>query len=229
MNRNLFSLLSLFLLVLGCAIFSEIPKSYSQTQDAPGIQPLLEPKGQSIHSLLPIDVRPLLLPNEIEQFLRKLEGVSPDWSMLRHTDITEQSERLFQFNRQRDKARQANTDLLEKQIAFAWAGFLRDYQPETQGFSLALGPEHIHTSWGVVRFKPINLPDYLVTIPSIKLKKHVLASKERGHPVEIIIICIGTLAPDESLIYAFSHDSHQEGMILPVVSVQRLLYVYKPS
>jgi hypothetical protein len=44
-----------------------------------------------------------------------------------------------------------------------------------------------------------------------------------------MVLCIGALVPNESLIYGFSHDGHQEGMILPVVSVQNILYILKPS
>ena len=121
----------------------------------------------------PASIQPLILSEEIEQFLQKLESAPPNWTQLRHNDITQQSERLFQFNRQRDKARADKNAILEKPIAFLWAGILRDYLPEYQGFSLALGPEFIHTSWGIIRFKPINLPDYLVAIPSLEVRKQL--------------------------------------------------------
>jgi hypothetical protein len=158
-----------------------------------------------------------------------LESVPPNWTQLRHSDITQQSERLFQFNRQRDKARAAKNAILEKPITFLWAGILRQYLPEYQGFSIALGPELNHTSWGIIRFKPIDLPDYLVAVPSIDLRKELLVRQKQGEHIEIMVLCIGAVVPDESLIYGFSHDGHQEGMILPVVSVQNILYILKPA
>lgn len=202
---------------------------YSQTDSTNGIQPLLELKNQSIHDLIPASIQPLIFSGEIEQFLENLEGVPPNWTQLRHFDITQQSERLFQFNRKRDKARTAKNAMLEKPIAFLWAGVLRHYLREYQGFSLALGPEVTHTSWGIIRFKPITLPDYLVATPSLEVREQLLTQQKQGEVIEIVVVCIGTLVPDESLIYGFSHDGEQKGMILPVVSVQNILYILKPS
>ena len=229
MKRTLFPSIGIFLFFVFWPPFPWLSNVFSQTDGNYGVQPLLELGGQPIHDLIPASIQPLILSGEIEQFLQKLEGVPPNWTQLRHSDITQQSERLFQFNRQRDKARAAKNAILEKPIAFLWAGILRHYLPEYQGFSLALGPELIHTSWGIIRFKPINLPDYLVATPSLDVRKQLLPRQERGELIEIVVVCIGTLVPDESLIYGFSHDGHQKGMILPVVSVQNILYILKPS
>ena len=128
--------------------FPWLSNVYSQTDSNIGVQPLLELDGQSIHGLIPASIQPLILSGEIEQFLQKLESTPPDWTQLRHSDITRQSERLFQFNRQRDKARAAKNAILEKPVAFLWAGILRQYLPEYQGFSLALGPELTHDLLG---------------------------------------------------------------------------------
>ena len=159
MIRRTFPSIGIFLIFVFWLPFTWLSNVYSQTDSNNGVQPLLELDGQTIHSLIPASIQPLILSQEIEQFLQNLESAPPDWTQLRHSDITQQSERLFQFNRQRDKARAAKNAILEKPIAFLWAGILRQYLPEYQGFSLALGPELTHTSWGIVRFKPINLPD----------------------------------------------------------------------
>lgn len=229
MKRRIFPSIGIFLFFVFWPPFLWLSNVYSQTDSNNGVQPLLELDGESIHSLIPESTQSLILAKEIEQFLQKLENEPPDWTQLRHSDITQQSERLFQFNRQRDKARAAKNAILKKPIAFLWAGILRQYLPEYQGFSLALGPELTHTSWGIIRFKPINLPDYLVATPSLHVRKQLLAQQEQGERIEIVVVCIGTLVPDESLIYGFSHDGHQKGMILPVVTVQNILYILKPS
>ncbi len=229
-TRKLFqSILVFFVIILAWHYHFWLPKAYSQPGPRTGIQPLLELEGQTIQDLLPSAIRPLIIPMEIEEFLNKLDGQPPDWTQFRHTDMAEQSERLFQFNRQRDTARTTKTTLLKQPVAFVWAGFLRDYLPEFQGFSLALGPELTNTSWGIIRFKPVDLPDYLVAVPSIHLRKHLLTRQKQGEPIEIMIVCIGNVISQESLIYAYSHDGHQDGMILPVVSIQKLIYVLKPS
>ena len=229
MKRRKLPSIGIFLFFVFWPPFLWSSNVYSQTDSNIGIQPLLQLDGRSIHSLISASIQPLIHSREIEQFLQKLEGPPPDWTQLRHSDITQQSERLFQFNRQRDDARAAHNAILKKPIAFLWAGILRHYLPEYQGFSLALGPELTHTSWGIIRFKPINLPDYLVATPSLDVRKQLLTQQEQGELIEIVVVCIGTLVPNESLIYGFSHDGHQKGMILPVVSVQNILYILKPA
>jgi len=229
MKRRIIPSIGFFLFLVSWLPFPCALNAYSQTDSHNGIQPLLELDGQSIHDLIPASIQPLILSREIEQFLQKLESVPPHWTQLRHSDITQQSEHLFQFNRERDKARAAKHAILKQPIAFLWAGILRHYLPEYQGFSIALGPELTTTSWGTIRFKPIDLPDYLVAVPGIDLRKELLVRQKHGEQIEIMVLCIGALVPNESLIYGFSHDGHQEGMILPVVSVQNILYILKPS
>jgi len=229
MKRTRFPSIGIFLFFVFWHPFLWLSNVYSQTDSNYGIQPLLELDGQSIHGLIPASIQPLILSGEIEQFLQKLESGPPNWTQLRHSDITQQSERLFQFNRQRDNARAAKNAILEQPIAFLWAGILRQYLPEYQGFSLALGPKLTHTSWGIIRFKPIDLPDYLVAVPSLAVRRQLLTQQVQGEFIEIMVVCVGTLVPDESLIYGFSHDGHRKGMILPVVSVQNFMYILKPS
>jgi hypothetical protein len=194
---------------------------------ANGIQSLIQLERQPLHQLIPMNIRPLLLPQEQEHFLQELEGVPPDWHTLQNPDQAEQSERLFQLNRQRDEARLVHKNLLQQPIAFLWSGVLRQYLPEYQGFSVALGPELTSTSWGIVRFKPRGLPDYLVAVPSLESARNLLARQQHGEQIEIGVLFIGTLITDESLIYGFSHDGNKEGMILPVVQIQGVKYFIK--
>ncbi len=228
MTTRKFHPIGLLLVLLGGWSFQGFSTAYSQTGSSEGIQPLLELGGESIHRLIPEAIQPLIFPQEIEQFFQKLEGTPPDWMQLRHIDMTEQSERLFQFNRQRDTARADKHAVLQRPVAFLWAGILRQYLTQYQGFSIALGPELTKTSWGIIRFKPVNLPDYLVAIPTPDLRTHLLRRQKAHEHIEIVVVCIGTLIADESLIYGFSHDGHHDGMILPVVSVQKLMYILKP-
>jgi len=219
----------LFLLLLFGYPFYGLSHVYGQNDLSYGIQPLLELDAQSVQVLIPGFNRPLVVGKEIERFLQELEGMPPDWAELRHSDLTEQSERLFLLNRQRDEARSAQQSLLNQPIAFLWSGMLRQYLPEYRGFSLALGPELTSTSWGIVRFKPRELPDYLVAVPPPALREEILVRQQMGEHIEIIVVFIGTLIPNESLIYAFSHDGQTNGMILPVVSVQSIMYILKTS
>lgn len=191
---------------------------------AKGIQPLIQLESQSLHQLIPRNIRPLLLPKEQEQFLQELEGHPPDWHALQSLDQTEQSERLFQLNRTRDEARLIHKDILQQPIAFLWSGFLRRYMPEYQGFLVALGPELTSTSWGIVRFKPVGLPDYLVAIPSLESAKQIRSQQQKGEQIAIGVLFFGTLVADESLIYSFSHDQKGDGMILPVVQIEDVRY-----
>ncbi len=200
---------------------------YGQTSSN-GIQSLRDLNGQSIHKFLSHTIQPLILQEEIEQFLQDLEGSPPNWRNLYHSDITTQSERLFQFNRARDAFRNTHP-LLDQPIAFLWSALLRTYSHEHNGFSLALGPLFTETSWGVIRFKPLQVPDYLVAVPSPQQRQRLLDQQRLHQPTEILVVFIGTLVSDESLIYAFSHDDEQQGMILPVVAIQEIQYFFDPG
>ncbi|PJA81225.1 MAG: hypothetical protein CO149_00095, partial [Nitrospirae bacterium CG_4_9_14_3_um_filter_51_5] len=148
----------------------------------------------------------------------------PDWQSLLDLDLSEQSEHLFQLNRSRDETRLTHQNLLQQPIAFLWAGLLRRYLPEYHGFSVALGPELTSTSWGIIRFKPMGLPDDLVAIPSPETTRQFLLRRENGEQIEIGVLFLGTLVADESLIYGFSHDQKEDGMILPVVQIENVRY-----
>jgi hypothetical protein len=225
-NQNpLLYILALFNLCAGLQFPDQVS---GQPTMAKGIQPLIQLEGQSLHQLIPRNIRPLLLPEEQEEFLQELEGYPPDWPTLQSPDHTDQSERLFQLNRARDEARLIHRNILQQPIAFLWSGLLRQYLPEYQGFSVALGPELTSTSWGIVRFKPMGLPDYLVAIPSLESTKQFRLQQQNGEQITIGVLFFGTLVADESLIYSFSHDQKEEGMILPVVQIEDVRYFLNP-
>ncbi len=228
MKKSQNTLLFILALLNLCAGLQFPDRVSGQPPMAKGIQPLIQLEDQTLHQLIPRDIRPLLLPEEQEAFLQELEGHPPDWPTLQSPDHTDQSERLFQLNRKRDEARLIHKDILQQPIAFLWSGFLRQYMPEYQGFSVALGPELTSTSWGIVRFKPMGLPDYLVAVPSLESTKHFRIQKQDGEQIAIGVLFFGTLVADESLIYSFSHDQEEEGMILPVVQIEDVRYFLNP-
>jgi hypothetical protein len=191
---------------------------------ASGVQPLVDLDGESPSTVLPVGVRPLFTAKEQEKFLQELDETPPPWDSLQSADVREQSERLFQFNRQRDEKRISRGRGPATPIAFLWSGFLRHFNPELQGYTVALGPEITATSWGLVRFKPMNIPDHMVVqIPPLPGKR--LKSTQPADAIpQIGILFIGHLIEDESLIYDFSHDG-QEGIILPVVFITEVHYI----
>ncbi len=190
-----------------------------------GIQLLTSQTSKTLHHLLPEKTRPLFLSDEQEAFLRDLEKNPPQWESLKHSDLIVQSERLFQFNRERDQTRSSKSTILRQKLAFLWSGLLRQFDPDHQGFHVALGPTFTKTSWGIVRFKPVGIPDYLIAIPSKKLRRTIEDRRSKNEPVEIAVLFIGQLVQDESIIYAFSHEDQDQGLILPVVSIEAVKYL----
>ena len=168
-------------------------------------------------------IRTLLTAADQERFLNELEKQPPDWNQLHDPPGEELGARLFDFNRQRDTAREGHP-LLSQRVAFWWSGVLGEYQEAHRGFSVVMGPEFTQTTWGLVRFKPLRLPHEMVAMPSadrlLALRRH----RARGEPVEIGILFTGTLLPWESIIYAFSHDGEEQGLIMPVVQVDGVRY-----
>ena len=104
----------------------------------------------------------LTRPTPIEEFLIELDGEPPDWSAVYghgHHDPGH-DERLFALNRERDAKREGK-QALPKQVVFTWTGVLSRYDPVIGGFPIALGPNFIKTTWGMVRFKPEETPGNL--------------------------------------------------------------------
>lgn len=222
LNHSALFILWLFLFTL-CGV------PLSRAEEIPsGIKKLHQLANHEAFTLVPPKARALLTPTDQELFLKELEKEVPDWSRLKDQPNEEMGERLFAFNRERDSKR-VNHTLLKQPIAFLWSGLLRQYVREHQGFSIAIGPEITATAWGMVRFKPVRLPQELIAIPSPSLRADVQRQLAQGDHVEIKILFTGHLIPDESIIYAFSHDDPDLGMIIPVVQVEDVRYFYESS
>ena len=189
-----------------------------------GVAPLVQGSGEHVVSSIDPTTRSLLTSQQQIAFLSELEGTAPDWKQLHNRPGEEHGERLFAFNRKRDEIRESHP-LLKHRVAFSWTGILRRFIPEQQGFSVAMGPELTVTDWGIIRFKPMDLPDEMVAIPApplLRVLQRQLAAKKEVH---IGIIFTGHLVPYESIMYAFSHDDSEQGMIMPVVQVEEVGYV----
>ncbi len=203
---------SLLLSIDGVAL-TGLPSGIQPLETLPPAQPLFA--GASI--------RALLTPTEQEWFLRELDKRPPEWEQLHDRAGEELGARLFDFNRQRDAAREGHP-LLNQRVAFWWSGVLGDYGEAHRGFTVVMGPEFTQTTWGLVRFKPQGLPHELVAVPSADRLRTLRQRRTRGEPVEIGILFTGTLIPWESIIYAFSHDGDEQGLIMPVVQIDEVRY-----
>lgn len=159
----------------------------------------------------------------IEKFLAALDGTPPDWSALHGTQGRGHDEDLFALNRERDRLR-AGRKTLTQRITFLWEGVLSTYTPDKHGFHVAIGPEVISTGWGHVRFKPENLPAELVATPPANLKESLRSRVKHGETIRVIVAITGRLVPEESLIYDFAHEDPKQGMVMPMVRVERIDY-----
>ena len=194
--------------------------------DAIGTRPLLTIARKDLHTILPSDCHILIDPHSIEQFLDVLDGNPPDWGLVYghgHHDPA-LDERLFMLNRDRDAKRQGK-EALQWTVVFLWSADLSRYDPTTGGFSLAIGPIFTPTRWGVVRFKPEEVPSNLVVIPNPSTRDVLHRQLDAGRKIGIEIAMVGRLIPDESLVYDFSHDEEGLGIIMPVVRIERVEYL----
>jgi hypothetical protein len=189
-----------------------------------GIQPLRYLQAQKIYSFLKEkSIRPLLTPQEKEDFLRELENAPPDWNQMHDLPSQEYGARLFDLNRQRDELRKEHP-LLYQRLAFFWDGILIEFDDEHQGYKVVIGPAPTQTTWGIVRFKPIGFPNEMVSKPPPRLLQVIQNRIGQGQAEEIRVLFTGTLIQWESIIYAFSHDGLQQGMVMPVVQVDGVQY-----
>ncbi|MFO0699796.1 MAG: hypothetical protein U0236_11245 [Nitrospira sp.] len=159
----------------------------------------------------------------MESFLAALEGTPPDWATVYgggHHDPGH-DERLFNLNRERDAVREGNPTLTWR-VAFAWTGEISHFDVDTQSYSVAVGPEFISTSWGMVRFKPEEFPSNLRVKPDKPLADRIDQSLRRHESVQVTIVMAGRLIPTESIIYDFSHEEEGVGLIMPVVRVEQV-------
>jgi len=195
-------------------------------EDAIGTRPLLTIARKDLHSILPPDCHILVDPHSIEEFLDALDGNPPDWALVygRGHHDPDLDERLFTLNRGRDAKREGKK-ALQWTVVFLWSAELSRYDPTAGGFSLAIGPIFTPTRWGVVRFKPEEVPSNLVVIPDPSTRDVLRRQLDAGRKVDIEIAMMGRLNPEESLVYDFSHDEEGLGIIMPVVRIERVEYL----
>lgn len=192
-----------------------------------GIGPFQFLSPSQFAAIIPPDIRFLDDAPSIEKFLIILDGRPPDWPAIYghgHHDPGH-DDRLFALNRERDASRAGNPALAER-IAFRWSGELSRFDPEVRGFSVAVGPVFTTTRWGQVRFKPDDLPGGLKAIPPADLLDRLQRELAAGKTVELAVIIIGRLVPEESIVYDFSHDQEGLGLIMPFVHVEEVHYLF---
>jgi hypothetical protein len=160
----------------------------------------------------------------IEMFLTGLDGAPPDWTALYGIDGAGHDERLFALNRQRDERRRAN-ERLDQRVTFFWPGQISGVDGAGEGFRIAVGPNIIPTRWGLVRFKPENLPANLTAVPSQEEHERVRAGVVGGASVDVQVVMTGRLVPEDSIIYDFAHEEPGRGMVMPVVWIEEIRYV----
>lgn len=208
------------MVVLSVAVFQA---GLVRAQDADPVRPLLRYSEASPASVLPEDTLYLDPPAVIESYLAALDGHPPDWARLYGAGEDAHMDRLFEENRARDRLR-AGSPALARSITFVWEGVMTGYDAEAGGFRLAVGPKVIPTAWGHVRFKPAGLPGGLVAVPPAGLREELRARRAGGETIEVDLILTGRLIPEESIIYDFAHEEEGQGMVMPVVRVERIDY-----
>lgn len=75
-----------------------------------------------------------------------------------------------------------------------------------------------------MRLKPEDLPSNLVAVLLPTLNESLQKRVNKGERIEIDVAITGRLIPDESIIYDFAHDEPGQGMVMPVVRVERVDY-----
>ncbi len=206
-----------------CLVGLIILPAIIQAEDEVGLRPLRSIPPAELASILPSDTDVLIERSAIEAFLKALEGTPPDWATVYghgHHD-PEHDERLFSLNRERDTAREGNP-VLNRRVAFVWPGELSQFDPETKGYAVAVGPEFHSTSWGMVRFKPEEFPSNLRVRPDKKLTDRISLNLAKGEKAHVLVVMAGVLIPSESIIYDFSHEEEGVGLIMPVVRVEQV-------
>jgi hypothetical protein len=188
--------------------------------------PLLLNSSTDLQVILPPGTQLLIETSAIERFLDELEGTPPEWATVYghgHHDPGH-DDRLFSLNRERDALREGNP-LLQRLVAFVWPGELSRYDPVSRGFSVSVGPKFNPTRWGMVRFKPEDLPGNLLAVPDAATRATLLRELDKKQPIDITVVMTGRLVPEESIVYDFSHDEEGLGLIMPIVRIERLDYV----
>lgn len=209
--------------MMGIGLLTAMP-SVLLSQPVEGIRPLLVAERSALRSILPAGTQLLHEPAAIEKFLEMLDGAPPEWGIVYGPHGTGHGDRLFALNRLRDSLR-AGREVLTQEVTFFWSGELSSSDPSSGGFRVAIGPKVIPTRWGLVRFKPDSLPSALVAVPSPSLRRSLQERIANGERVELEVAMTGRLVPDESIIYDFAHEEPGQGMVMPVVRVERIDYL----
>ncbi|MEX5215059.1 MAG: hypothetical protein NW703_12935 [Nitrospiraceae bacterium] len=190
------------------------------------VRPLRTDPLSKVEKLLPQETHVLIDAPAIEAFLEALDQSPPDWRILYgqgHHDPAF-DERLLLFNRARDD-RRAGREALNWRVAFVWAGQLTAYDPYSASFAVAIGPSVILTKWGLVRFKPDDLPGNLSAVPNPRTRATLRRKLEKGQTIDVLVVMSGKLIPEESIIYDFSHDEEGMGVVMPVVRIEQIDYL----
>lgn len=191
--------------------------------------PLLVRQSADLETILPPGTHLLIEAPAIERFLEELDGAPPDWAIVYghgHHDPGH-DDRLFSLNRERDALREGKP-ALQWPVSFVWPGELSRFDSVQEGFSVAVGPKFNFTRWGIVRFKPEEVPTNLVAVPDASTRATLLRELERKQAIDIIVVMTGRLVPQESIVYDFSHDEERVGLVMPIVRIERLDYVLVP-
>jgi hypothetical protein len=197
-----------------------------RAQEVTTTLPLLLSKSADLPAILPPDIHLLIETSAIERFLDELDANPPDWATVYghgHHD-PDHDDRLFGLNRERDTLREGKP-ALQWRVAFVWPGELSRFDPASGGFNVAVGPKFIPTRWGIVRFKPEDLPGNLLAVPDMSTRARLLHEREKNRPIDIAVVMTGRLVPQESIVYDFSHDEEGVGLIMPVVRIERIDYL----
>ena len=203
-----------------------VPSLSAMAHEPQGTRPLRTVPLSNVRSLLPQDTHVLIDAPAIESFLDALDQSPPEWRILYgqgHHD-PDYDERLLVFNRARDD-RRAGREPLRWRVAFVWTGQLTSYDPKSASFRVAIGPSFTLTRWGLVRFKPDDLPGNLLAVPNPKQRETLRRKFEQGQTIDILVVMSGRLIPEESIIYDFSHDEEGVGVVMPVVRIEQLDYL----
>ena len=214
------------ILVLGILLAVSATATPVSGQEVTTTLPLLLSRSTDLHAILPSGTQLLIETSAIERFLDELDGTPPDWATVYghgHHDPGH-DDRLFSLNRKRDALREGKP-MLQWLVAFVWPGELSRYDPTSEGFSVAVGPKFNSTRWGMVRFKPEDLPGNLLAVPDAATRATLLHKLEKNQPIDIAVVMTGRLIPEESIVYDFSHDEEGLGLIMPIVRIERLHYV----
>ncbi|MDH5641251.1 MAG: hypothetical protein OEY28_08150 [Nitrospira sp.] len=197
--------------------------SAAQSDDGVRIGPLRALPLSQVSSILPPNTVLLIERAQIETFLASIEGTPPDWATVygRGHHDPDHDERLFTLNRERDAAREGKP-ALEQLVTFVWTGELSRTDAESEVYAVFLGPELNATSWGIVRFKPEDVPSNLRAVPDPSLAREINKRLIHHHSVDVFVVMTGMLISSESIIYDFSHDEEGVGMIMPVVRLQQV-------